>query len=136
MIGDPRRVHPAGSVVEPFWRLPLPGEACPTTAPRRFWFVIGRALGTVVVTLHGELDSTGAKQLQDALKDLIDDQGNLRVAVDLRSLRRIDSSCVAVFEAASQWACHRGGSFWMCGPSPTVSAALDQAPGGSLDVVI
>lgn len=93
----------------------------------RFWFVIGRAMGTVVVTLHGEADSAGVEQLRDALEDLIDNQGNLHVVVDLRGLRRVDPACVAVFAAASAWACDRGGTFSVHDPSPAVTAAFEEA---------
>lgn len=89
----------------------LSREGTRGSASSKFWFVIGRALGTVVVTLHGDLDRSGAVGLHDALDDLINNQGNMRVAVDLRSLRRIDPSCASLFLAASNWARRRGGSF-------------------------
>lgn len=130
------RSHPAALGGGSAWLRPRTGEAGPTTSSPRFRFVIGRALGTVVVTLHGESDSTGAEQLRDALHDLINGQGNMCVAVDLRSLRRVDTSCVGVFVVASRWAHHRGGSFRLHGPSPAVSAALDRAAVcGFIDVV-
>ncbi len=45
--------------------------------------VIGRALGTVVVTVRGELDAAAIARLERVLTDLIEGQGNLTVAVDL-----------------------------------------------------
>src|SRR4051794_4742841 len=45
--------------------------------------VIGRALGTVVVTVGGDLDATAIDRLERVLTDLIDGQGNLAVAIDL-----------------------------------------------------
>jgi anti-anti-sigma regulatory factor len=72
------------------------------------------------VTLHGDLDRSGAAGLHDALDDLINNQGNLRVAVDLRRLRRIDPSCASLFLAASNWARRRGGSFTVHRRRPAV----------------
>lgn len=45
--------------------------------------VVGRALGTVVVTVRGRLDLAGCERLGSLLTDLIEGQGNLTVAVDL-----------------------------------------------------
>lgn len=45
--------------------------------------VVGRQLGTVVVTLRGPVDEHGLARLEGVLTDLIHNQGNLAVAVDL-----------------------------------------------------
>lgn len=44
---------------------------------------IGRAQGTVMVTVDGDLDAAGMDGLERVLTDLIHGQGNLAVAVDL-----------------------------------------------------
>jgi hypothetical protein len=46
-------------------------------------FVIGRAFGTVVVTVRGDLDAAALGRLDGVLTDLIAGQGNLAVSVDL-----------------------------------------------------
>jgi hypothetical protein len=46
--------------------------------------IVGRYKGTVMVTVHGELDPLKAAHLRRVLADLIDDQGNVSVVVDLQ----------------------------------------------------
>lgn len=46
--------------------------------------VVGRYKGTVMVTVHGELDPPKVAHLRLLLTDLIDDQGNVSVVVDLQ----------------------------------------------------
>jgi anti-anti-sigma factor len=59
-------------------------EGVPDLDTSKLSLVIGRALGTVVVTVDGELDGDGCAALGLLLTDLIDGQGNRAVAVDLR----------------------------------------------------
>jgi hypothetical protein len=47
--------------------------------------VVGRYKGTVMVTVHGELDLPKVAHLRLLLTDLIDDQGNVSVVVDLQA---------------------------------------------------
>jgi anti-anti-sigma factor len=76
-----------------------------------FGLAIGRALGTVVVTLHGELSATTSPQVTEVLRDLIDDQGNLSVVIDARDLTVSGPDGVAAFVVAAQWARRHGGRF-------------------------
>lgn len=46
--------------------------------------VVGRYQGTVMVTVHGELDPQKVAHLRLLLTDLIDGQGNVSVIVDLQ----------------------------------------------------
>ena len=46
--------------------------------------VVGRYQGTVIVTVHGELDPSKVAHLRLLLTDLIDGQGNVSVVVDLQ----------------------------------------------------
>jgi anti-anti-sigma regulatory factor len=46
--------------------------------------VVGRYQGTVMVTVHGELDRSKADHLRLLLTDLIDGQGNVSVVIDLQ----------------------------------------------------
>src|SRR5437763_877240 len=63
--------------------------------------VIGRFLGTVVVTLRGTLDTLAATRLAATLQDLIEGQGNLAIALDLRGLRQVAPSGLRVLSAAA-----------------------------------
>ena len=57
---------------------PVPAAKSPTGV------VVGRYQGTVMVTVHGELDPPKVAHLRLLLTDLIDDQGNVSVVVDLQ----------------------------------------------------
>jgi hypothetical protein len=46
--------------------------------------VVGRYKGTVMVTVHSELDPLKVTHLRRLLSDLIDDQGNVSVIIDLQ----------------------------------------------------
>lgn len=100
-------------------------RVAPTTPPSAFLFSVGRALGVVVVTVHGTLDTSGCAQLEQVLEDLIDNQGNLRVVVDLRDLTRVDPAGLAVFKGAATSASTRGGELILADPRDAVHRALD-----------
>jgi anti-anti-sigma factor len=87
---------------------------------------IARALGTVVVTVRGELNATTSPQLAEVLRDLIDDQGNLFVVVDARSLTRASPEGAAVIAIASHWAHRHGGTLTVARASEPLRAALYQ----------
>lgn len=72
--------------------------------------VVGRALGTVVVTVDGELDLAGCELLQGVLTDLIEGQGNVAVAVDL-GRASIEPEALMVFIEAARRARRRGTRF-------------------------
>lgn len=89
------------------------------------WAVaIGRALGTVVVTVHGELTATTATSLAEVLRDLIDDQGNLSVVVDARDLTVTCGDGVTAFVVAAEWARRHGGTLSLAHASERLRAAL------------
>lgn len=93
--------------------------------PRRvFSFVIGRAMGTVLVTTHGLLDPDGSRVLDRTLRDLIQDQGNLSLIVDLIDLSVAEPSCLRVFVVATASAATRGGQLTLADPCQTVESAL------------
>jgi len=72
--------------------------------------VVGRALGIIIVTVRGELDSSGCDMLEGMLTDLIDGQGNRKVAVDLAEAI-VEPEAQKVFTAAAQRARRRGAEF-------------------------
>jgi anti-anti-sigma factor len=101
--------------------VPPPAEAKP--APH-FTIVIGRQLGTVVVTVHGELDMARAANLGTILADLIDGQGNLSVVVDLHDATTNEPDSLLVFTDAAERARRRGGTVRLNEPHPTLGEAL------------
>jgi hypothetical protein len=91
-------------------------RATPNEAP----FTIRRRDGTVLVQVHGPLTELVVERFRHVLFDLIDEQGNLRLAVDLPDVRVIDletldllveagrrleanNGCFAVTSASGQW---------------------------------
>jgi anti-anti-sigma factor len=97
-----------------------------------FRIVIGRALGTVVVTVHGDLDPPAAEQLGTVLADLIDGQGNMAVVVDLHDARAADARCLSVFTGAAERATRRRGSLTLSEPPEILYEALILAGLGAL----
>jgi anti-anti-sigma factor len=85
---------------------------------------IGRALGTVVVTVHGELDTAGTAYLGRILADLIDFQGNLSVVVDLHDTIATDADTVGVFVDAAEQARRRGAALTLHKPPAALYEAL------------
>ena len=102
---------------------PVPPPAEPLPAPH-FSIVIGRRLGTVVVTVHGQLDMTRAGHLGNILADLIDGQGNLSVVVDLHDATTSEPDSLLVFTEAAERARRRGGTVLLNEPHPTLGEAL------------
>lgn len=63
--------------------------------------VVGRALGTVVVTIDGQLNLESSQLLESLLTDLIEGQGNLAVAVDL-ARATIEPEALSLFVEAAR----------------------------------
>jgi anti-anti-sigma regulatory factor len=93
---------------------------------------VGRALGTVVVTVDGALNVDSSQFLARVLSDLIEGQGNLAVAVDLGKAV-VDPEAVTVFAEAAQRASRRGAKFILERPPIEAHAALQA--GGYTDLV-
>jgi len=87
--------------------------------------VVRRCQCTVVVTIHGELDTAGARRLDDVLADLIDGQGNLFVVVDLHDATATDADSLSVFANAAQSAHRRGGTMGLSEPPAVLRRALE-----------
>jgi anti-anti-sigma regulatory factor len=94
--------------------------------------VIGRALGTVVVTVHGALDLAGCKPLEGVLTDLIEGQGNLAVAVDL-GRATVEPEAVVVFVTAAHRARRHRARFILKEPPTHTREALES--GGAAELV-
>lgn len=111
-------------------------EASPIDAGRRRMradaatscrFTIGRALGAVVVEVHGELDVTSSASLGHVLRDLIDNQGNLTVVIDVRDTTLVDPAAVSVFAAAASAAFRRRARLALKEPDDNLYDALERA---------
>ncbi len=79
--------------------------------------------GQVVVAVRGELDVDTTPQLQQLLEDLIQGQGNMRVALDLRDLTFIDSTGVRALVRAQGTLRQR--RLRLIGPTPHTRRVLD-----------
>ena len=88
--------------------------------------VVGRGLGTVVVTVDGELDLPGCELLRGVLSDLIEGQGNLAVAVDLRRAVAEPNALNMFIEAALQ-ARRQGTKFILKEPPTDTHEGLQSA---------
>ncbi|HWI04522.1 MAG TPA: hypothetical protein VNT52_11985, partial [Acidimicrobiales bacterium] len=77
----------------------------------RSGIVVSRYQGTVVVSIHGDLDGPRAADLDYMLADLIDGQGNRSVIVDLRDATAMDPQWLSLFtDAVADYGEGRGGS--------------------------
>ena len=110
---------------------PVPsGEAWPPSLNRgagdtpELSLVVGRALGTVVVTVDGALNLESSELLARVLSDLIEGQGNLAVAVDLGKAI-VEPEAVTVFAEAATRASERGAKFILERPPIETHEALD-----------
>jgi anti-anti-sigma factor len=93
-------------------------------ADRRFSLVFTRALGKVVVHIHGAVDAHTAPALKARLVDIIDNQGNRQVVLDLRSLTSIDADGLFVLADALKSMDDHGGELLLSGPTSGVEAQL------------
>lgn len=94
---------------------------------------IARAQGTVVLTIEGPVDPSGAERLEHLLGDLIEGQGNQSIALDLRAAGQVDPSVLAMLAAVSDRVLRGGGLFVLRDPSAAVADGLDRA--GLCDLV-
>ena len=102
--------------------------------PAEFSVVIGRALGTVVVTVHGTLDGHAAQALEALLRDLVDNQGNRSVAIDLRAAFGAHPAVVDVLAAVTSSARRRGSSLWLHEPPPELYGCMGASAITALDI--
>ena len=98
-------------------------------APNSLSVVVGRDLGTVVVTVDGPLDLLGCQLLESVLADLIEGQGNLTVAVDLGGAM-VEPEALIVFITAARRAHRHGGKFILIEGPVTTQVPLSRAASG------
>ena len=90
----------------------------------RFSLVFTRALGRVVVHVHGAVDDISAGALKDRLADIIDGQGNRQVVLDLRTTTSVDAAGLGVLADALQRMDSYGGELLLSGPTRPVEKQL------------
>jgi anti-sigma B factor antagonist len=89
-----------------------------------FSLVFSRALGKVVVHVHGALDGVSAPALAARLTDIIDNQGNRQVVLDLRQLTSVDAAGLFVLADALKRMADYGGELLLSGPTSAVEEQL------------
>ena len=89
-----------------------------------FSVVFSRALGKVVVHVHGPLDAETAPTLDAGLVDIIDAQGNREVVLDLRRMTAVDVAGLVVLADALKRMKDYGGELLVSGPTPSVEEQL------------
>jgi anti-anti-sigma factor len=92
-----------------------------------FSLVFSRALGKVIVHIHGALDADTAQELNDRLVDAIDEEGNRYLVVDLKATTAIDADGFSVLLDALQRMQENGGELILSGPSSAVARRLEAA---------
>jgi anti-anti-sigma factor len=92
-----------------------------------FSVAISRALGTIVVTVHGALDGVRSGELRRILGDLIGRHDNRDVVVDLRDMTVADGAHLKLFVDVSRHAWERGGHLTLSGPCHAASEAFARA---------
>ena len=89
-----------------------------------FSLMFSRALGKVVVHVHGALNADSAPALKARLGDIIDDQGNRQVVFDLRKMTAVDVAGLLVLADALKRMDDYGGELLLSGPTPSVEEQL------------
>ena len=89
-----------------------------------FSLVFSRALGKVVVHVHGAVDANTAPALKARLVDIIDDQGNRQVVLDLRKTTGVDAVGLLVLADALRRMDDYGGELLLSGPRGCVEEQL------------
>jgi anti-anti-sigma factor len=118
--------HPAGSrtTVEPHSTL---RDVTPRNSGPPLTIAVGRAIGTVVVTVRGEIGEHDAAHLNAVLDDILEENEKPEVVVDLRRLHQASGSAVAALAAAAALAAERGIAFRLSESTPQVRRSLESA---------
>ena len=89
-----------------------------------FSIAISRSMGTVVVTVHGDLEVRAARHLGGLLADIIDGLGNLGVVVDLHDTSAVAAGGASMLATSADLASKRGASLSSHNPPDVRRAAL------------
>ncbi len=86
-----------------------------------------RALGKVIVGIHGAVDARTAPELRDRLADLIEGQGNRSVVLELSATTSVDPAGLSVFVDAHKRMQRIAGELVLSGPPAGVVSAIRSA---------
>jgi anti-sigma B factor antagonist len=78
-----------------------------------------------VVQVRGDIDWSNAPQLRAAILELFEKRRQQLVVVDLKEVRRVESSGVSILVEALQTARKRNARLVLCGLNESVRRALD-----------
>ncbi len=92
-----------------------------------FSLIFSRALGKVVIHVHGVLDGSTAPALKARLADIIDNQGNRQVVLDLRRMTGVDAAGLFVLADALKRMADYRGELLLSGPTSAVEEQLRAA---------
>lgn len=92
-----------------------------------FSLVFSRALGKVIVHIHGPLDLDSAPEVAARLTDVIEGQGNRDLVADLRGTTQIDAVGLSVLVAALKSMRARGGALVLSGMTGRVAGSIEAA---------
>lgn len=92
-----------------------------------FSLAFSRALGKVVVHVHGSLLANNAPDLRARLVDIIDNQGNRQVVIDLRKTTAVDAAGLTVLADALKRMDDYGGELLLSGPTGRIEERLRAA---------
>lgn len=129
LVATPAVASPAVGTAGAHWWSATTGPDTRRIGPRPP-LVIGHFLGTIVLTLHGDLDLAASVRLAGVFRDLIEGQGRLAVVVDLRDVARIGGPGVDVLASAGRRMEERGGDLRLVratGPAADALAAAGLA---------
>ena len=90
----------------------------------QFSLVFGRALGKVIVSIHGPVDARTAPELRHRLADLIDGQGNRQLVLELSATTQVDPSGLSVFVDAHKRMQRIAGELVFSSPPANVADAF------------
>ena len=99
----------------------------PAFAERAQPVAISRALGRVVVTIQAGLDGDINSMLRQVLVDLVDNQGNLDIALEFRGTSPIAVESVELIANVAERVRRRGGALIVNQPPPGLRAMLKEA---------
>jgi len=106
---------------------PLRKDLFMTPDGRDFALAFSRALGKVVVHVHGALDAGTAQELKHRLVDVIEGQGNRQVVLDLRRTTSVDAAGLSVLVDALKCMQRNGGELVLNAPTTGVARAIRAA---------
>jgi anti-anti-sigma regulatory factor len=86
---------------------------------------IGRAGGSIIVSMSGQLTAASGAGIDYLLADLLRDQGNLHVVIELAAVTEVDSRGLALLRDAERLAIRCGATLTVRNPPESIRWALE-----------